>query len=1098
MIGHSPWSSGYLILVAAAVALQGETNFRADSISLNGTWKFDLRHDNQLTQTGPVRFGPVSASSQAVMIAPAPGLTSEGRWHTSVPWPVSVTVLDSTLGENASSQIWKPHPAQQGPTWWQADFGASQSLAQVSVRWVKPGQAGILAETSDDGKAWRTWAQAEAKSGEPETRVAAPPQKGRHLRLTFSPTQFDGTRTISVWFSGSGGTLTPWAPRVQRVWYEELRKFTPQDTFHQSDFDDRAWKTIPVPSYWEVQKFSAPTWWQPDDTVGYYRRKFSVPDIWRNRSIRLRFEGVNNAAQIWINGKEVGYHESGFTQFEYDVGRYLRFGEENTVAIRVTKWTLTHEYDTDDVWFLGGIFRNVYLYSLPPQRIDDFTLKTELDSAYRDAVLKARVVLRTDEASHSFACEVEGSLVDASNREIPLDGFSARTTLAGRDPQYLELAAKVANPRKWTAETPYLYSLVLRFKVDGQIVQQVRHTIGFRQVEIRGASILLNGVPLKLRGVVTTRANPNDSGQDSAEVFAREIRILKQSNINALRSHTTPLEEEFLDLCDKHGIYILPDVPYVWVNEYDFRYLTEGAVLRAREVYEQHKNRTSVIIWHIGNENGLSSAFRGMGRAATWLHETDSTRPVTICSNRADPVEFGTEINDLHYHPMGQEQFRNPAKAPVLFGEFHALPEEVWRLKDRGFVETWGRSLNLEWAEFQKRPWVSGGLICCWDDGSVNGNIGPRQWGVVDSRRQPKDVAYHIRKVFAPVRLELEKARFEGDDLVADLAVTNRFDFTGLDGFRFAWLLTGSRGRIRSGLWNYRVRPGQTERFPLKLESAKGGEILSVEVFDPSGYSIQNERFPVAGQQAPSWLADIGAGRKLKPGAREVKTRRYRARWDAKTPLAVEDLRGTRLLSLADVIIQRAKSRAENVPAGAVRFEAPRIEGSALVAPFTVGDPTAITGALRFEFSETAIRATYEWTPSQDFTLRESGLLLTLPVSAGEISWNRSSLWSSSPEGWADGPQEKVPLRSLEATGSRRNINWLTFSIPSGFVGLAPSSGTANFRLAESARLVWSDYTGSGDFLGKFDRETVEEKMKAGQKHQGSLVIRIGENSRGR
>jgi hypothetical protein len=153
MIGHSPWSSGCLILVAAAAALQGETNFRADSISLNGTWKFDLRHDNQLTQAGPVRFGPVSASSQAVMIAPAPGLTSEGRWHTSVPWPVSVTVLDSTLGENASSQIWKPHPAQQGPTWWQADFGASQSVAQVSVRWVKPGQAGILAETSDDGKA---------------------------------------------------------------------------------------------------------------------------------------------------------------------------------------------------------------------------------------------------------------------------------------------------------------------------------------------------------------------------------------------------------------------------------------------------------------------------------------------------------------------------------------------------------------------------------------------------------------------------------------------------------------------------------------------------------------------------------------------------------------------------------------------------------------------------------------------------------------------------------------------------------------------------------------------------------------------------------
>lgn len=187
---------------------------------------------------------------------------------------------------------------------------------------------------------------------------------------------------------------------------------------------------------------------------------------------------------------------------------------------------------------------------------------------------------------------------------------------------------------------------------------------------------------------------------------------------------TTPLEEDFLDACDKYGIYVLPDVPHVWVNEFDFLYLTEDAVLRAREIYEQHKNRASVILWHVGNENGRTSHYRGMGQAARWLHDNDPTRPVAICQNRADLAEYGAAISDWHYEPMRHEPFLQPTAAPLLFGEIHAVPEDITRLKDLGFVETWGRSLSREWPEYAKRDWVVGGLICCWDDGSVNGNLG--------------------------------------------------------------------------------------------------------------------------------------------------------------------------------------------------------------------------------------------------------------------------------------------------------------------------------------------------------------------------------------
>jgi beta-galactosidase len=156
-------------------------------------------------------------------------------------------------------------------------------------------------------------------------------------------------------------------------------------------------------------------------------------------------------------------------------------------------------------------------------------------------------------------------------------------------------------PHKWTAETPYLYTLVLRLKIDGRVVEEFKNTVGFRQVEVQGSRIVVNGVPIGIRGVVTTRANPNDAGESREKIFAREIRLLKEANINTIRSHTTPLEEDFLNLCDSAGIYVMPDIPYVWVPESDFRYLTDGVLARARDVFEQHKNHPSVILWHVGN-----------------------------------------------------------------------------------------------------------------------------------------------------------------------------------------------------------------------------------------------------------------------------------------------------------------------------------------------------------------------------------------------------------------------------------------------------------------------------------------------------------------
>ncbi|MDP3000996.1 MAG: glycoside hydrolase family 2 TIM barrel-domain containing protein, partial [Bryobacterales bacterium] len=856
-------TSIFLLALACPWLAPAGTGYRDDRVSLNGTWRFQLRRDNRLLAAAPVRFGPVSASSQAAFLDPASGMeTSAGRWFTSPPVPVAGTILAAEAGSNWSRQVWRPHPQQRGPTWWQLDMGAARSLravAGIRINWVKPANVVVRADISPDGAQWTDWGTASADGQSAETWIRADPARARFVRLHFAPEQFPGTRLIEVFLRGPDGVLTPWLPLPQRTWYEELRKYEPSDGFHLPGYSDASWSDIQVPSYWEVAKFSEPTWWQPDDAVGYYRRSFTLPEKWRGRHVRLRFEGVNNSAQVWVNGHEVGYHESGFTVFEFDVTPHLKFGQPNTIAVRVSKWTLTHEYDTDDVWFLGGIWRDTYLYSLPAQRIDDYTLRTELDSGYKDAVLRANLALANSAASAAREYEVQGELTGPGGKPVAVAGLKAAGLLAGRAPLSIELAGRIRNPMKWTAETPHLYTLALRLRIGGRTAHEFQTSIGFRQIEVKGDKVLLNGVPLRVHGVVTTRANPNDSGEDLKTVFAREIRILKESNINTIRSHTTPLEEDFLDLCDRHGIYVVPDVPGVWFNEGDFRYLADGEVLRAREIYQQHKNRPSVVMWHIGNENGPSSGYRPMGQAARWLRENDPTRPVTICDNEASVEEYGAAVKDLHYYGWPPLE---PTSAPFLMGEFHGVPEEVERLKDRGFEETWGRSLQGGWGIIDGKPWVIGALICCWDDGSVNGNLGPRQWGLVDSKRHAKDLAFHVGKAFARVRMRLDGPRLELGKLSGALGVSNLYSYSDLSDHKFRWELLARGRTMTSGAIQCRVKPQSSASIPIELEAPAGVEILRVSVSDREGFSVQSEDFALTpgafGLPAADLLAKSG------------------------------------------------------------------------------------------------------------------------------------------------------------------------------------------------------------------------------------------------
>jgi hypothetical protein len=968
-------------------------------------------------------------------------------------------------------EIWRPHKDQQGPTWWQADLGQSQIVAGVEIQWARPSTVTATVLTSEDVSRWEHLAAVQTNEASPRSMVKAEPRRGRYVRVEFTPAQFAGCGRIDVILAGHDGTLAAWQPVIESSWYDELRRHAPRDGFEKPDFNDASWHNIQVPGSWEVQKFSDPTWWQPDDAVGYYRRKFAVPESWRGRAVRLRFEGVNNSAQVWVNGVEVGYHESGFTAFEYDIAPLVRFGAENTIAVRVAKWTLTHEYDTDDMWFLGGLWRDVYMYSLPATRIDDYTLKTEFDRDYRNATLSAELKLHAEAAGR---VELSGELRDGDGARVEVEGLRASMDLAGGG-QLVTLAGRVRAPRQWSAETPHLYTLTLRLARDGRTAHEFSRQLGFRQVEVRGSSLLLNGKPIRIRGAVTTRANPNDSGEPPSVVFQREIRLLKQANINTIRSHTTPLEEEFLDLCDRHGIYIMPDVPYVWVREEDFRYLTDGAVSRAKDIYEQHKNRTSVILWHIGNENGQTSSTLGMGRASRWLHEADPTRPVMNCSNNASLTEFGTAIHDDHYSPLTRKIFQTPTQAPVVFGEFHALPEIVARLDDRGLVETWGRSLSLEWAEFEKRPWVAGGLICCWDDGSVNGDIGPRQWGILDSKRRPKQVHAHIARVFSPLKLALDEPRWQGGGFRARLTIANRNSFTDLTGFRFSWRLLDGRKQLGTGVTRHTVAPGAQTSVTVELPAASQPDRVMLTVFDAQGYDMVHREFrmPLEGPASVDQLLSRAA-------AAKHSTPKLRLQSTKPGEIRVTDAQGEELSAVRGLAVSHGSGWYPNQPYGDIVYGPARAAEGTVEIPVRI--PSAgLAGNLRAQVESEGVRFSYSLRADKALAVREAGMILALPAEA-RIGWNRDAL---PPEATlAD-----AAAGELARVGSLRNVFWFTASRGLFF---QPLGRATNLRaLAAAGEFAVSDFLGGDDFLGKFPSIEVERRVEPGKPIEGGFRVRL-------
>ncbi|KAK5165557.1 Beta-galactosidase (Lactase) [Saxophila tyrrhenica] len=582
---------------------------------------------------------------------------------------------------------------------------------------------------------------------------------------------------------------------------------------------DGSWTDINVPGHWQLQGFGHPHYTNTvypfpvrpphiptENPTGTYHRTFTMPETWAEHSqLRLRFDGVDSAFHLLVNGQEVGYHQGSRNTSEFDVSGLVKRGFENDLVVRVYQWCDGSYIEDQDQWWLSGIFRDVYLIALPQSRMEDFAIVTKLDSEYRDATLEVALLLQNVEG-----LKVSFGLRDHHGNGVELQDPILRPETKGRVTKSLA----VSDPKKWTAETPNLYSLTIQLRTQqGETLQSIETRIGFRSIEIRDGILTVNGKRILLQGVNRHDHHPEHGRAVPLEYIKKDLLLMKANNINALRCSHYPPDPRMLDLCDELGFWVMDEADLECHGFYDCvakpqdipesmnyeerkkltfpeaaKYTSDNPswqgqyVDRMEAMVQRDKNHPSVIIWSLGNE-----AFYGQNHKAMYDYAkaVDPTRPVHY---EGDAHAVSADMYSYMY-PSVERLKRLADTEGVTDGKF----EKPIVLCEYGHAMGNGPG-NLEGYQqaFRDVPRLQGGFIWEWanhglwkkDDKSrgfyaYGGDFGDEpnddtfvMDGLCHSDHTPTPGLVELKKVAEPVHAWVEES---------NLVVQNRYGFRSLD-----------------------------------------------------------------------------------------------------------------------------------------------------------------------------------------------------------------------------------------------------------------------------------------------------------------------------
>jgi beta-galactosidase len=621
--------------------------------------------------------------------------------------------------------------------------------------------------------------------------------------------------------------------------------------FYKTDFNVSKWTNIPVPSNWEVQGFGTPFYRnlgytikrdypnvmsEPDkkytafverNPVGSYRREFNLPNDWTGRRTFVTFDGVDSGFFLWVNGKKVGYSVNSRNAAEFDLTNYLQPGK-NMIAVEVYQYSSGTWLEDQDMWRLHGIFRNVTLWSAPQTHIRDFFFKQDLDKNYANAAVEVSAKIKNYSSKSGSAVNLSATLYDAAGKEIEQGTVKSNKLSAGNEEE-VSVKFNVTNPAKWTAETPYLYTLVLKSS-EGEILSQ---KVGFRKIETRGRVFMVNGVPIKLKGV-NRHEHWSDVGHAiTEEQMIRDLQVIKQGNCNHVRTCHYSDDPRWYELCDEWGIWLVSEANMEY-HGYDRKFDEEPTIKAAivdRNVanVENFKNHASVIIWSLGNEGGIGGT--NVGAALAAVKRIDPSRPVHyerygIGANNPADLDgrmYGT-AND--YIAIA----KNPRLTkPLYICEFvHAMFNSMGSLEEYS-------------AAFDNNPEILGGAIWEFQDQALWNKRDPKHpilaygggFGEYPNDHYfiHKGVVAWDRKTVKPHYPEMKKAfQWISTELAEPstgmIMIRNKYQFISLDDFEGVWSLTENGIEISKGSFNLPRIPARREGrayIPYKISEPKPG-----------------------------------------------------------------------------------------------------------------------------------------------------------------------------------------------------------------------------------------------------------------------------------
>ncbi|MGJ8724804.1 MAG: glycoside hydrolase family 2 TIM barrel-domain containing protein [Roseibacillus sp.] len=647
------------------------------------------------------------------------------------------------------------------------------------------------------------------------------------------------------------------------------------------------WGPTPVPSNWELQGHGQPIYtniiypftpgiedpelkydWrgpQPprppkihrDNPVGTYYRDFEVPEEWKDDSLILHFGGVSSAFYLYLNGREIAYSQGSRLAAEFDITEHVKTGV-NRLSVQVFRWSDGSYLEDQDMWRLSGIHREVLLLAQPKVSLNDFFVRTKFDDQLENARLEIRPELWTPDDNP----ELEGLTLSAQLFDAELQPLLTKepslelaTIYHERWPQrditkFALLEADLTSPRKWSAEDPYLYTLVLSVKnAEGEIIEARRQTVGFRTVAFSEKNeLLINGQVTKIKGVNRHDHHPVTGKALTREDMEADIKLMKRFNFNAVRTSHYPNDPYFLHLCDQHGLYVMDEanVECHHLGSYIPQQPSWAAPILSRimRMVERDKNHPSIISWSMGNEAGSGPAFAA---AAAWIRDFDPSRFIHYEGAQGDPTDPHYQEGMANKIP-GSPAMANPDDPDYVdvISRMYPRLDQVINMSESPHIDrpiilceylhAMGNSIGTLgdfWDEINARPNVIGGYI--WDmvdqglekehtDGTkffaYGGDYGdiPNDKnfcfnGVFSSDRQPNPHAWECKYVFQPAHFQLE------DLAKGTVQASNHLGFTDLNQYELRWTLSKDGEELQAGiLGNFSVPPGESATLTIPFE----------------------------------------------------------------------------------------------------------------------------------------------------------------------------------------------------------------------------------------------------------------------------------------